>query len=195
MGQANGRALSDHSIISISIRYVAQNNRISSLYSHARPQPFRLNCKYSFHNRKFARCRRSDLAWVKSQQSRVLVSLVFLSIPLHSAQLLAVYLQREAKHASFNQEHSRRWNGNISHLRAKKCISQAIIQCTLSFSVSHTHTDTHTLSIPHTEAPHCIIGHCMQICVMTFWTLWRGKESDGWAPRWQRPRSCSKSKH
>lgn len=103
----------------------------------------------SFHNRKFARCRRSDLAWVKSQQSRVLVSLVFLSIPLRSAQLLTVYLQREAKHASFNQEHSRRRDGNISHLRAKKCISQAIMQCKLSFSPSLSHTHKHTIHPTH----------------------------------------------
>lgn len=87
-------------------------------------------------------CPCSDLAWVKLKQSRVLVSFVFFSIPLRSAQLLTVYLEREAKHASFNQEHSRRRDGNISHLRAKKCISQAITQCELSLFLSLTHTYT-----------------------------------------------------
>lgn len=45
-------------------------------------------CKHIFRNRKFARHPRSDLAWVKSQQNRMLVSFVFFSIPLRSAQLL-----------------------------------------------------------------------------------------------------------
>lgn len=47
-----------------------------------------LNCKYIFYNQKRIRHLCSDLAWVKSQQSRMLVSFVFFSIPLRSAQLL-----------------------------------------------------------------------------------------------------------
>lgn len=73
-----------------------------------------------------------------------------------------VYLEREAKHASFNQEHSKRRDGNISHLRAKKCNSQAIMQRKLSPCTSHA------------ESQRCIIGHRVQICAVTSWTLWRG---------------------
>lgn len=131
----------------------------------------RLNCKYIFHNQKFARRPHSDRAWVKSQQSAVLVSFVFFSIPLRSAQLPMSI-----------------WRGEPSMLHLIKNTADGGMEIYPIWELKNAsarplcgaNSHIHTFHFAHREAQHCIAGHCMCHCVMTFWTLWRVWRTTGW---------------
>ncbi len=110
-----------------------------------------LNGKNTFYDWKICSLFPPSDVLLEKTQVTILVFFVSFFIQLCSAHLLAVYLERAAKHVSFHQERSRQRDENISHLRAKKCISQAIMQWERSLFLSPFLRHTQTPSITHTE--------------------------------------------
>lgn len=103
-------------------------------------------------------CLCSDPAWMKPQQRTVLGPFVSLSIPLRPAHFLTVCPEREARHTSFNQEHSRgeqmmRWEyipfEGWKKIRQPDYYAQQTLPFPLYLSLKHTHKQAKF--IPHTD--------------------------------------------
>lgn len=151
-------------------------------------RPPRLNCKYIFRGRGFARHPLSHPAWVKSQQSnKVLAAFCSSCCVLHNPSLSAWWGKPSTLHFIKNTADDRMETYPIWELKNASA--------RLLHSASSRALPPYTLSILRTERQNAAPLGTVYECVL------RPPEPCGGNRKWQdnstvmEPRSCSKSKH